>query len=73
MQLEEIRKRLLSGGGFQSPDEERFFITSIRRGHAAALETRATSVRKAADKPAAKRAAGRGLDDDKLHNLLDGL
>jgi len=72
MQLEEIRKRLLDGGQL-SLDEERFFITSIRRGHAAALETRATSVRKAADKPAAKRAAGRGLDDDKLHNLLDGL
>lgn len=71
MDLQEIRQRFLAGQAV-SLDEERFFINGIRRGRAAALETRKASVTRAATAER-KRAGAKGLDDTAFHTLLDSL
>lgn len=71
MDLQEIRQSFLAGQAV-SPDEERFFINGIRRGRAAALETRKTSVTRAVAAER-KRTGARGLDDTALGSLLDSL
>lgn len=71
MTLEEIRRKILAHEAI-TLDEERLYISAIRRGHSAALATRERTVRKAASKSPA-RGGGKGLDDNTLASVLDGL
>lgn len=68
LNLEEIRSRVLAGGTM-TLEEERFYISSVRRGYSAALATREKTVRKAVAK--GKKSAG--LEQAALDNLLDSI
>lgn len=71
MDLQTIRAKFLARESV-SLDEERFFLSSIRRGYTGALETRAKSVTKAAAIEV-KRKGAKGLDDKALNDLLGSI